>query len=231
MATKFNGFPADLFRFLKELAANNNREWFSANKARYEQSVVEPVIEFISVFDERLGSISENFVADTRRNGGSMFRIYRDTRFSRDKRPYKENVGCHFRHAAGKDAHAPGFYLHMQPGNVFAGAGIWLPPGPVLDKIRAAIVDNPEGWTRVINGRKFSHRFGEIEGERLKRAPRGYDSAHPLVEDLKLKSFFVRQSFSDSDARSPEFIDDVGRTYTDAAPLMKFLTNAVGLRY
>lgn len=231
MAMKFNGFPEDLFRFLEDLAVNNNREWFNANKPRYEQSVVEPVIEFISVMGERLEGISENFVADTRRNGGSMFRIYRDTRFSRDKSPYKENVGCHFRHIAGKNAHAPGFYLHLQPGNVFTGAGIWLPPGPVLDNIRTAIVENPDGWKKLVNSKKLLKRFGEIQGERLKRSPRGYDPDHPLVDDLKLKSFFIKQAMSDLSARSPKFIDEVTQTYTDSMPLMKFLTNAVGLSF
>ena len=231
MAMTFEGFPKDLFKFLAELAANNNREWFNANKPRYEQSVVEPVIEFISAFDERLNSISENFITDTRRNGGSMFRIYRDTRFSRDKRPYKENVGCHFRHIAGKDAHAPGFYLHLQPGNVFVGAGIWLPPGPALDSIRTAIVENPDSWKKIVNSKMFLKRFGEIQGDRLKRPPRGYDPDHELLHDLKLKSFFIKQSLSDSDVQSPKFIDDVNKVYTEAAPLMKFLTNAVGLPF
>ena len=231
MATEFNGFPRDLFRFLKDLAANNNREWFNANKARYEQSVVEPVLDFIDAFDGRLHRISESFVADPRRNGGSMFRIYRDTRFSRDKRPYKENVGCHFRHIAGKNAHAPGFYLHLQPGNVFAGAGIWQPPAPALDKIRTSIADDPESWTKIIDSRGFIDRFGEIRGERLKRPPRGYDAEHPLVEDLRLKSFFVSQPMDERKAFSDEFIDDIARVYRDAAPLVKFLTRAVDLPF
>ncbi|MEE4310347.1 MAG: DUF2461 domain-containing protein, partial [candidate division KSB1 bacterium] len=106
---EFNAFPNDLFVFLNDLAANNNREWFNANKERYKQSVLEPMRTFIIAMGERLPSISMNFTADPRSNGGSMFRIYRDVRFSKDKRPYKENVGCQFRHIAGKSAHAPGF--------------------------------------------------------------------------------------------------------------------------
>ncbi|WP_434111361.1 TIGR02453 family protein [Methylocaldum sp. GT1TLB] len=113
---RFVGFPEDLFRFLEELSMNNNREWFTANKRRYQTSVVAPVSDFIQAMGERLNRISPHFTADPRPNGGSMFRIYRDTRFSHDKRPYKENVGCHFRHVTGKSAHALGFYLHLQPG-------------------------------------------------------------------------------------------------------------------
>ena len=231
MVTKFDGFPEELFQFLEELADNNNREWFNANKDRYLDAVVEPVTDFICAIGDHLGSISDNFVADTRRNGGSMFRIYRDVRFARDKRPYKENVGCHFRHVAGKSAHAPGFYLHLQPGNVFVGAGIWKPPGPVLDNIRMAIVEHPERWAEVVNDKNFLKRFSDIEGERLKRPPRGYDADHQFVEDLKLKSLFVKQYLDDDFVMSPKFFNEVLRAYADSAPLMRFITNSIGLPF
>jgi uncharacterized protein (TIGR02453 family) len=118
-----------------------------------------------------------------------MFRIYRDTRFSHDKKTYKTNVGCHFRHVAGKSAHAPGFYFHLQPGNVFVGAGICKPDGTALANVRNAIIEKPGRWEDVFSGRELWQRFGDIEGERLKRAPRGYDSDHVHVEHLKLKFF------------------------------------------
>lgn len=229
--TRFTGFPEDLFRFLEELTVNNNREWFNANKRRYQQSVVAPVGEFICAMGEHLYRISTNFVADPRGNGGSMFRIYRDTRFSRDKRPYKENVGCHFRHVAGKSAHAPGFYLHLQSKNVFVGAGIWRPPNPVLNNIRTAIVERPDSWEKVVRDRKLVKRFGRIEGERLKRPPRGYDADHPLVEDLKRKSFFLKQPLDDSLALTPKFINEVVQAYIAAAPLIRFITTALELPF
>ena len=228
---RFNGFPEDLFLFLDELAVNNNREWFNENKDRYLQSIVEPVTEFICAIGERLDGISENFVADTRRNGGSMFRIYRDVRFSHNKRPYKENVGCHFRHIAGKNAHAPCFYLHLQPGNVFVGAGIWKPPGPVLDKIRTRIVEHPDDWQAVVNNKKLVKRFAGVDGDSLIRAPRGYDADHPFIEDLKLKTFFLQQYLDDSFTQTPKFINEVVRAYRDSAPLMRFITNATGLPF
>ncbi len=229
--TQFKGFPVELFRYLEELAANNNREWFNTNKQRYLDDVVEPVLDFIEAVGDHMDTISEHFVADTRRNGGSMFRIYRDVRFSRDKRPYKENVGCHFRHEAGKSAHAPGFYLHLQPDNVFVGAGVWTPPNPVLDKIRTAIVEPPEKWQAVIHNKRFLKRFSDIEGERLKRPPRGYDPEHRYVEDLKLKSLFVKCHLDDDFVTSPKFFNEVMNIYKDAIPLMEFVTTAVGLRF
>jgi uncharacterized protein (TIGR02453 family) len=228
---RFRGFPEDLFRFLEELAANNNREWFTANKRRYQTAVVAPVSEFVQVMGTRLNRISPHFTADPRPNGGSMFRIYRDTRFSRDKRPYKENVGCHFRHAAGQSAHAPGFYLHLQPGEVFAGAGIWLPPGPALEKIRSAIAEQPDRWSKVVGDKHLVRRFGEIDGDSLKRCPTGYAEDHPFVADLKRKSFFVRRPLDDAVSLVPKFIDEVADTYADAKPLMRFVAAALDLPF
>lgn len=230
-ATQFSGFPEDMFLFLEELAVNNNREWFNERKPRYKDSVVEPVCDFICAVGDRLETVSENFVADPRSNGGSMFRIYRDIRFSKDKRPYKENVGCHFRHVSIKGAHAPCFYLHLQPGNVFAGAGIWKPPGPLLDKIRTAIDVKTDSWEKVVNDKKLIKRFDTIVGEGLKRPPRGYDAEHPYIEDLKRKSFFLKYPLDDSFAMTPKFIDEVLQTYTDAVPLMRFMTNALKLSF
>ena len=227
----FTGFPEDLFTFLDELSRNNNREWFTANKDRYQNSVVSPVMDFILAMGVRLRKISESFVADTRINGGSMFRIYRDTRFSKDKRPYKENVGCQFRHADGKSAHAPGFYVHLQPGDVFVGGGIWAPPNPVLDKIRTAIVDFPGNWEKVQGSVQAKKGLYSIEGEQLKRPPRGYDADLRFIEDIKRKSFFVMRDVEPSLVMKPEFIDVTEKAFISAAPLVEFITRAMGLPF
>lgn len=224
----FPGFPNDLFRFLNDLSKNNNRDWFNENKDRYQKSVVFPVKDFIVAMGGQLHKISRNFVADPRTNGGSMFRIYRDIRFSKDKRPYKDNVGCQFRHVAGKTAHAPGFYVHLQPGIVFVGGGVWKPPNPVLDKIRTAIVEKPDKWSKVIKGSRF---FSTIEGEQLKRPPRGYEADHPFIEDLKRKSFFLKHDVKPSLIMKPDFMDETLQAFREAAPLMKFITNAMGLSF
>lgn len=229
--SRYRGFPEDLFRFLEELAANNNAEWFTANKVRYQTSVVAPVGDFIQAMGKRLHRVSPHFTADPRPNGGSMFRIYRDTRFSRDKRPYKENVGCHFRHVAGKSAHALGFYLHLQPGEVFAGAGIWLPPAPALEKIRSVIAEQPKRWSEVVGDKRLVRRFGELEGDSLKRPPAGFAAGHPFMADLKRKSFFVRRPLDDAAALTPTVIDEVAETYADAKPLARFLAAALDLPF
>jgi uncharacterized protein (TIGR02453 family) len=194
--------------------------------------VVEPVLRFIeAVGVEVLPAISRSFVADPRKSGGSMFRIVRDTRFSHDKRPYKENVACQFRHVLGRDVHAPGFYVHLEPGRVFIGAGSWQPARPALEQIRAAIAARPAAWSRAIGDPALSRYFGGIEGESLKRPPRGVDPDHPHIADLKRKSHYVLKDVAPSRALRPAFLDDVEETFTQASPLMRFLAEAVGIPY
>ncbi len=166
-------FSPRAFAFLAELAANNDREWFRANKSRYLADARDPALRFIGDFAGPLRRISPHFRADPRAQGGSLFRIYRDTRFSRDKSPYKTHIGIHFRHEAAKDAHAPGFYLHIEPGNCFMGGGVWHPAGPALRRIREGIDEDSQGWKRASRGRRFRERF-ELAGDSLVRAPRGF---------------------------------------------------------
>ena len=128
MADKFKGFTDEFFAFFTELSKNNNREWFQANKPHYQQVVLGQLSSFVEAIQPRLDKISEHIVADPRPVGGSIFRIYRDLRFAKGGNPYKEHGACHFRHAAGKDAHAPGFYVHMEPTKVIFGGGVWVPP-------------------------------------------------------------------------------------------------------
>ena len=219
-----------LFDFLRELKANNERPWFETNKARYIADVRDPMLDFIAAFAEPLAAISPHFVADPRANGGSLFRIYRDTRFSPDKRPYKTNVGAHFRHVAGKDAHAPGFYLHLDPEACFAGCGIWSPGSDALAQIRKAIADNPAVWKRVAQADAFRDKFS-LMGQSLKRPPRGFDAEHPLIEDLKRKDFVARTQFDEADAVQPDFLKRFTEIVHSGAEFVKFLSRAVGVPF
>lgn len=148
-------FGPELFSFLVDLREHNDREWFAANKARYEEDVREPAIAFIEDFAPRLATISSHFTADPRPVGGSLFRIHRDVRFSKDKSPYKTSVGIQFRHESAGNANAPGFYLHLEPGSVFLGGGVWRPDGEALARIRDRIVADPDGWTRATRSGPF----------------------------------------------------------------------------
>ena len=222
-------FSPALFAFLKELRDNNTREWFADNKARYQHDVQEPALEFIAAFEAPLGKISPNFRADARPSGGSLFRIHRDVRFSKDKTPYKTQVGIHFRHRSAGDAHAPGFYLHLEPGGVFAAAGMWRPDTPSQRSIRNAIAGDARAWKRAI-GPPFSKTYGLI-GDSLKRPPPGYPSDHPLIEDLKRKDFVGEAHLSERDVTSAGFLGRYARLCRDAVPLLRFLCKAVGVPF
>jgi uncharacterized protein (TIGR02453 family) len=222
-------FSPELFAFLTELRIHNDRAWFLANKQRYEKVVREPFLRFIADYGPRLRAISRYLVADPRPAGGSLFRIYRDVRFSTDKSPYKTQAAAHFPHGArGKDVHAPGFYLHLEPGNCFAGAGLWHPDRRSLQQVRDAIVRHPARWRRSVSGQAFKARF-TFWGERLTRAPSGYDPGHPCIEDLKRKDFVVIAPFAERDACTPAFLDWFTDVCQVAAPFVQFLSAALGL--
>ncbi len=180
-----------MLEFLEQLAANNNRPWFLANKARYEAEVREPALAFIRAFGPRLKRISPFFVADDRRVGGSLMRVYRDTRFARDAAPYKTNVGIQFRHEQGRDIHAPGYYVHIAPGECFLALGLWRPEPDALGLIRQAIVESPEKWRRARDDRKFRARW-TLDGGSLKRPPRGFPADHPLYRGHQADRFHRR---------------------------------------
>ena len=167
-------FSNEFFGFLAELKLNNNRDWFQANKDRYSAVVLDPLVDFVADFGEHLRGINPHFVADPRPIGGSVFRIYRDVRFSKDKSPYKTQAAIHFRHEMGREVHGPGYYLHLEPGEVYAGVGLWRPGSESLAKIRDAIVGTPERWKRTIASDEFTSVY-QMEGDSLKRAPKGYD--------------------------------------------------------
>jgi len=215
-------FTERTFSFLKELAKNNNREWFTANKARFEEDVKEPAIRFILDFAPLLKAISPHFKADPRGNGGSLFRIYRDTRFSKDKSPFKTHTGIQFRHDQGKDAHAPGYYLHIEPGGCFIGLGTWRPDGKALSKIRDGLGENTSGWEMALSFPPFKDRF-HLSGESLVRPPRGFDPQHPFIEDLKRKDFIAISPLADSDVLAPGFLEDFGEACRAGTPFMSFL--------
>lgn len=215
-------FTPKLFAFLRDLKTHNARPWFESNRARYETDVKEPMLRFIGDLGPRLRKISPHLVADARPAGGSMFRIYRDIRFSHDKSPYKTNVAAHFPYAGTKHVQAPGFYLHVEPRRSFAGGGLWHPDADSLKKVRDRIVARPTEW-------RSARRGVEIEGETLKRVPAGYDPAHPFAADLKLKDFTTGREFADREVCAPDFMDRYLESCRTAAPLMKFLTRALNL--
>jgi uncharacterized protein (TIGR02453 family) len=223
-------FSPKLFQFLRELKNHNEREWFTENKTRYEQDVLFPAMDFVKQIQPLLAKHSRYLMAEPKRVGGSIMRIYRDTRFAKDKTPYKTNVGIHFRHSIGGDVHAPGLYIHLEPDACFIAAGIWMPASEPLAAIRQAIMEDQSGWSKVRNGKKFLSRF-KFDGESLKTAPRGIDPNHPAIEDLRRKSFAGVSRMSDKEFLQPDICERLLLGFGDAKPLMKFLCDALQQPY
>lgn len=228
--TGFKGFPKDFFVFFKELKKNNNRDWFAANKSRYHESVVKPMGEFITSMAPQLKSISPFYTADPRAHGGSMFRIYRDTRFSKDKTPYKTHAACHFRHEKGRDAHAPGFYVHIETDRISIGGGIWRPPTRALGLIREFIADNPSAWERLTQSTEVIDTGG-VQGDSLVRPPRGYPADARHIDDLKRKSFYLMTPVDVKLALSPALVTESARIFGVAGVLNHFISDALELPF
>ncbi len=221
---KSSYFSAEVFRFLRQLKRNNDREWFAENKERYQKVVVEPALEFIADFAAPLGDFAPRFVADARPMRGSLFRIYRDTRFSNDKTPYKTHVGISFKHEDGKDVHAPLYYLHLEPTGCFVAAGIWHPDSRTTTRIRTAIAADPKGW------KKATARLA-LDGDSLTRPPKGFDAGHPLIADLKRKDFICSEELSAEQICSSFLMKDFVAACRRMTPLVEFTARAVGLKF
>ncbi len=228
MSTRY--FTPKMYAFLRDLAANNDREWFKANQHIYEEVIRDPALDFINEVGDRLPKIAPHFVADSRTVGGSLFRIQRDTRFSKDKTPYKPNTGMQFRHAAGKDVHAPGFYVHIQPGENYMGIGLWRPETKVAYRIREHIDQHPAEWKKASRNKRFTDVF-TVTGDSLTRPPKGYDEDHPLIEDLKRKDFIASVKLTQAQITSSEFLDLFLDNVKRSKPYMGFLCEAVGVPF
>ena len=217
-------FTSESFAFLRELRENNNRDWFAVNKRRYESEVRDPALRFINDFGPRLARIAPRLVADPRPVGGSMFRIYRDTRFSRDKSPYKTHVGIHFFHeSAKKAASVPGFYLHLDAEQCFAAAGIWHPDPLALGRVRQAIASGSSDW-KAIKRSKLP-----IEGDSLERPPKGYAADHPYIDDLKRTDFVTSVPLREDDICKKGFIADFAAACRKMSPLVRFVSRSLKL--
>jgi len=231
MATpRYVGFNEKTISFLKELKKNNNREWFKENKSRYEELVLDAALRFIQSMQDPLQEIAPHFVATPTRVGGSLMRVYRDTRFSKNKTPYKTNIGMQFRHEQAKDVHSPGFYVHIEPDNVFLGAGMWLPDSEPLRNIRERIAAKTPEWKRTMRDPAFKRHFA-LGGESLKRPPRGFDPELECIDDIKRKSFIAVKNMDVNACLNPRFQQQVETAFKNATPYMKFLCKAVGVPF
>jgi uncharacterized protein (TIGR02453 family) len=226
----FAGFSPDAVQFLADLAANNDRSWFQPRKAEYERLLKEPLEAFIAALRDRLDARGVPLRADPAR---SPFRIYRDVRFSKDKSPYKTNIGASFPWAeavAGGDVsqdgpHGVGGYFHFSPGEIYVGGGMWHPEKPKLDAWRRVVADDGARVHAAIEDRTFVAHFGKVDGDRLQRVPSGYPADHADAELLKLKDVTFGRRLSDDEAFSPRLPDVVADEFAAAVPVMRLLAS------
>jgi uncharacterized protein (TIGR02453 family) len=223
-------FTAATFKFQRDLAKNNNRTWFAANKKRDEDVLRDPFLRLIEDMQAPLAKISKHYRADPKPSGGSLFRIYRDTRFRNDKTPYKTWAGARFGHERRREIEAPSFYLHIQQRDSFAGGGLWHPEPPTLKKIREFLADNPAAWKKAVHGKAFRERF-EFWGEALTRPPRGFDPKHELIEHIKRRNFAAGAAIADAIVTSDELLPVVVDTFKRIAPMLDYLCAALELEF
>jgi uncharacterized protein (TIGR02453 family) len=225
-----NYFSERSFKFLRALARHNEREWFHAHKADYEQYVRAPFLALITDLQPALREVSEHYRADPKTVGGSLFRIHRDTRFANDKTPYKTWSGARFFHERSKVVPAPSFYLHIQPGACFIGAGVWHPEAETQRRIRNFMLDNPSGWKSAVQSAKFRRKF-DLTGDTLVRPPRGFPAEHELIEDLKRKDFVAGAGIDDDIVLGPRLRQAVASGFAGMAPLVDYLCAALDLEF
>lgn len=228
-------FTSATLSFLRGLARNNAKPWFEAHRAEYEDHVRGPMRELIEEMDARLARLAPEMVGDPKR---SMFRIYRDIRFSRDKSPYKTHAACWFYHrdassGVGGEAEGggAGFYAHIEPGRSMVGAGIWMPPRPLLRRLREAIAERATGFERIVRDRAFVRRYGGLDDELiLKRMPRGFAETHPAARWLRYQSFTAGRMLRDAEATSPRLPVLLETDFAGLLPLVRWLNGALGLK-
>lgn len=219
-----------LFKFLRQLKRHNHRDWFTENKTRYQEEVLFPAVDLVGQLEKPLSKAAPMLEVIPKAHQGSVMRIYRDTRFSKDKTPYKTHVGISIRHQANRDIHAPGVYLHLDPDDCFIGAGCWRPESKVLAAIRAAIDNDPKRWVRVRDHRAFRKEY-DFSGEKLKTSPRDYPKDHPLIDDLRRIDFIAISPLQESDFFRDDLVKLLIERIKQAKPLMRFLCDAIDVPY
>ena len=210
-------------KFLKDLRQNNNKPWFDENKTQYQhakedfETLVQQIIDGLGRMDANLEGLK---VKDC------VFRIYKDVRFSKDKTPYKANMGASFSRGGKKSPYA-GYYFHLEPGgNSFAGGGIWMPETPVIKKIRQEIDYNFSEFQGIVGQKEFIRYFGKVNGDTLKTAPQGYHEDNPAIAYIKLKSLVTTHNITDDAATQPTLVRDILRTFAVMQPFVNFLNRA-----
>lgn len=212
-------------KFLTDLKKNNSKPWFDSHRKQYESAksdfhaLLGQLIPAMSSFDKPIGNLAAK---------DCLFRINRDIRFSKDKSPYKTNIAGYF-NKGGKKSNGAGYFLHIEPGKSFAGGGIWMPASPDLAKLRQEIDYNLKEWKKIVENPAFKRTFtrGIISEDTLTRPPKGYEESNPAITYLKMKSYTVGRSFTNTEVLHKSFVKEVAKTFLTMKPLIDFLNAAL----
>ncbi len=210
-----------IFTFINDLAKNNNRDWFAANKPTYE---IEKN-KFVDFADELLNEVKKHDNIETVNGKKSVFRIYRDVRFSKNKAPYKTHFSGSFKRAT--KLLRGGYYFHIEPNNSFIGGGFWGPEPKDLKKMRYNIAEFEDEFRAILNDKNFKKHFGLLQGDQLKTAPKGIDKAHPAIDLLRYKQYLLARSFTDEEVLSPQFLNEVNAAFKAMRPFFDFMSEAL----
>ncbi len=217
---RFPGFPPATLQFLAKLSKNNNREWFEKNKERYEAEVKTPMLDLVAAVGASMIDFAPDYIPEPKK---AVYRIYRDVRFSKDKRPFKTNVAASFwRQNLPKNGSA-GFYVHVDNEEALVAAGVYMPPPDLLRILRLHIEKNHERLAAILTDKKRAKLTGPLQGENTARLPKGFLPGHPAEELLKRKMYIYWVSFPPKDAESPKFLTEVSKRFAAMAPLVEFL--------
>jgi len=224
-------FTDKSFKFLRALARHNEKPWFEAHRKDYEAHVRQPFLRLIGDLQPDVAAVSPHFRADTRTVGGSLFRIHRDARFSNDKSPYKTWQGARLFHERRRETAAPSFYVHLQPGGSFVGAGLWHPESDTQRKVRQFIVDNPGSWKSAAHGPKLRKRFEFETSEMLVRPPRGFDPQFEFIDDLKHRNWVFWRTLDDDTMTGPKLRQTIAADLVALGPFVDYLCAALDLEF
>lgn len=220
--SRFPGFSKDAVTFLRGLERNNRREWFQPRKHIYDEQVRTPLEELVNAINGELAEFAPRYVTPVKK---AVFRIYRDTRFSKDKRPYKTHVAATFYLQTLCKAAGPCFYFHFTPKELLIFAGVYMPERDELLKIRNLLAERYEEFRALARGRALRNAFGELQGEKLSRVPKGFDKHHPAEDLIRGRQWFFEHTVDGSVVTTPRMLSEIVSHFRAAAPLIEFLAH------
>jgi len=221
MPSRFPGFPPEALQFFRGLARHNNRDWFQPRKPVFEEQVKRPMLELVEALNSAMKSFAPEYATEP---GKAIYRIYRDTRFSKDKTPYKDHIAASFfRHGTGPHKYG-GYYVHVSHKEVAVGGGVYMPEPEVLMGVRGHIAEHHSQLRKILAVPAVKRLLGELQGEQLSRVPKGFPATHPAADLLRFKSFFLYTTLPPELATTPQFFTELLTRFRAMKPFLDFLT-------